>query len=186
MTAYSDKGAEWEIPKYKSWGITPIFMRRSPIIEAKNSHFQRVFYKIVKMRKTRDITKLTDQAMKIINRTQSSITKKAPIENIKETTVDLKDKYNRKKGQDSGVIIKRKALKKGDMVRVQLIYGKDKDKGYKAYRGKMWSKRLYPITNKRGQRYTVNKKSYHRDEIRETAPYDRESEKIIKDRTRIH
>ena len=89
------------------------------------------------------------------------------------------EKYNKKRGKDSGVKIIRRALVPGkDKVRVQQIY--DKDKGhYKAYLGKMWSKKLHKVTKKKGNRYVVNKKLYHRDELRLTEDYDKESEKLL-------
>ena len=117
--------------------------------------------------------------MKVINRTQSSITKKAPIENIKETSTDLAKKYNRKRGKDSGIKIRRAPLKKGDKVRIQKIYPKDKGVGYKAYKSNMWSKRVYLVQEKRGNRYLVNGKLKHRDELRSTVTYDKESEKLL-------
>jgi len=179
MTAYSDSGAEWELKKYRSWGVTTILVKKSAIIENKNSHFQRVFFRLAKMLKTKSIPSLTDQAMKVVNRTQSSITKKAPIENIKEPSTELAKKYNRKRGKDSGIKIRRAPLKKGDKVRIQKIFPKDKGVGFKAYKSQMWSKRFYRVQEKRGNRYRVNGKLMHRDELRAAVEYDQESEKLL-------
>ena len=177
---YSDAGSEFHFKKYREWGMKTIIVKSSPIIENKNAQFQRAFYRIAKMKKSRHIHELTNMAMAQINRTVSSITKKAPVENLKEGVKDLGAKYNKKRGKNSGVKGgKRRALIPGkDKVRIQQIF--DKDKGqYKAYLGKMWSKKLYPVTSKKGNRYVVNKKLYHRDHLRLTAEYDKESEKLL-------
>ena len=70
------------------------------------------------MMKTKSLVVLVKDAQKVVNRTVSSITKKAPVENIKEEQSELSKKYNKKRGKDSGIKIKRKALKVGDMVRI--------------------------------------------------------------------
>ena len=133
------------------------------------------------MFKTKNLHELTKKAMKIMNRTQSSVTKKAPIENIKEPTSNVAEKYNRKRGKDSGIKLKAKALKVGDRVRIHLI-SKKKKAFYKAYHGKMWSKITYRVQAKRGNTYKVNKKFRHRDELRLTENYDIESERLLDSR----
>ena len=184
MTVKSDMGSEFDWKKYQSWGLRTITVRRDAFIEAKNSHFQRVFYRLAKMNTTKDLHKLTEKAMIQMNRTVSSVSKKAPVENLKENVTDLQKKYNAKRGKDSGVKVKKKALVPGkDKVRVQLQWNKDK-KHYKAYQATMWSKRTYVVKAKRGDRYTVNNKSYHRDELKLTVDYDPKSEKLLKKRAR--
>ena len=68
-----------------------------------------------------------------------------------------------------------------DKVRVQLKLKKDKVM-HKAYQGDLWSKRLYAVKSKKGNYYVVNGKSRHRDELRLTAEYDKESEKLMQAR----
>ena len=165
MTVYSDEGSEFNWKQYQKWGLKTITVKQSPVIEAKNSHFQRALYRIAKMKKTRNIHELTNLAMTQINRTVSSLTGKAPIENLGEAVTDLSKKYNKKRGKDSGIKTIRRALVPGkDKVRVQRLHEKDKGH-YKAYLGVMWSKKLHKVTSKRGNRYVVNKKSYHRDHM---------------------
>jgi hypothetical protein len=182
MTVKSDMGSEFNWKKYQQWGLKTITVRRDAFIEAKNSHFQRVLYRLAKMNTTRDLHALTSKAMTQMNRTVSSVSKKAPVENLKENVTDISKKYNAKRGKDSGVKIKKKALVPGkDKVRVQLKWAKDK-KMYKAYKGKMWSKRNYVVKAKKGSRYTVNGKTYHRDELKLTEDYDPKSERLLKKR----
>jgi hypothetical protein len=178
LVAYSDAGKEWNIKLYNSWGIKTVILKRSSVVEQKNSHFQRVLYRLAKMLKTKSLVVLVKDSMKVVNRTVSSLTKKAPIENIKETQGDLSKKYNKKRGKDSGIKIKRKALDVGDMVRIQRIHDKNKA-FYKAYRGKLWTKRRYKVAQKKGNRYKVNKKFYHRDELRLTSNVDEKSELLL-------
>ena len=153
------------------------------VIENKNSHFQRVLYRLAKMKKTKNLHKLVKDAQKVVNRTQSSLTKKTPLENATEATTELSEKYNKKRGKDSGIKIHRRALVVGDKVRVQLKFKKDKGIGFKAYKGDQWSKRTYKIQTKRGNSYKVQGKFRHRDEIRLTEDYDEESEKLLKKRS---
>ena len=120
--------------------------------------------------------------MKIVNRTQSSLTNKSPEENVKEVTKELAIKYNKKRGKNSGVKVKLRPLIPGkDRVRVQVKFAKDKTM-HKAYHGDQWSKRTYIIKSKRGDYYMVNGKSRHRDELKLTSGYDYKSESLLANR----
>jgi len=178
---FSDHGKEFAFKTYESWGVKIFKVKMSPIAEAKNAQFQRALYRIAKMNKTKNLHALTKKAMKIMNRTQSSVTKKAPIENIKEPTSNVAEKYNRKRGKDSGIKLKAKALKVGDRVRIHLV-SKKKKAFYKAYKMGNWSKQIYVVQTKRGNRYKVNNKLHHRDDLRLTESYDEKSEQIIQSR----
>jgi hypothetical protein len=134
------------------------------------------------MRKTKTLHELVKDAQKVVNRTQSSLTKKSPLENAKDVTADVAEKYNKKRGKDSGIKIKRRPIIVGEKVRIQLLFKKDKGIAFKAYKAKTWSKRLYRVQAKRGNSYKVNGKFRHRDELRLTVDYDKESEKLIKTR----
>ena len=189
MFALSDKGSEWEIEKYKEWGLRVKFVPRAPLIEQKNSQIQRALFRIIKMKNTKNMAKLVKNAMTIVNRTQSSLTKVAPIEAISKVESKLAEKYNKRRGKDSGQKIKARPLKVGEMVRLQII--SDKKRGgefYKAYKGKGWSRRRYKVLTKRGNRYKLDgpegKKFYHRDLLKPTAAPDRKSIKIIFERQR--
>ena len=182
LVGFSDQGSEFSFKTYNSWGVKTIQLKRSSVVENKNSHLQRVLYRIAKMKKTKNLHQLVKDAQKIVNRTQSSLTKKTPLENANDTTADVAKKYNRKRGKDSGIKIKRRPLVVGDKVRTQLLFKKDKGIAYKAYKSEMWSKRSYRVQTKRGNSYKVNGKFRHRDELRLTADYDEKSEKLIKKR----
>ena len=180
LIAYSDRGKEFDFEKYKTWGIRTIQVKRSSVVENKNSHFQRVMYRIAKMKNTTDLKKIIRNAMSIVNKTPSRLTKKSPNENLKESTGALASKYNKKRGKDSGIKVKRKALKTGDKVRIQLLSNKDKGIGYKAYKGILWSKKNYKVQDKKGNRYKVNRKMYHRDQLRLSPDIDQKSEVLLK------
>jgi hypothetical protein len=180
IVAYSDSGSEFKWKTYNSWGVKTVQLKRSSVVEAKNAHLQRVLYRLAKMKKTKNIHQLVKDAQKVVNRTQSSLTKKTPLENATENATDLEKKYNKKRGKHSGVKIHRRALVPGkDKVRVQQQFKKDKGIGYKAYKGTLWSKRSYKVQSKRGNSYKVQGKFHHRDELRLTEEYDAQSEKLI-------
>ena len=95
-------------------------------------------------------------AMTVVNRTQSSLTKVAPVEALEEKQTELAEKYNKRRGKDSGVKIKLRPLKIGESVRLQVI--SDKKRGgefFKAYKAESWSKRRYKVLQKRGNRYKL-------------------------------
>ena len=185
LVGFSDDGVEFNFKLYNSWGIRTKILKRSNIIEAKNAHFQRVLYRIAKMQNTRSIKKLVKDAMGILNKTQSSLTKKAPVENIKEPVETLQKKYNKKRGKDSGGKVKLKPLKIGDKVRVDLI-GPKQTSFYKTYKGKTWSKKTFTVLAKRGPKYKIDlgneKKFFQRNELRLTSPTDRTTSKILAQR----
>ena len=183
MTVFSDQGSEFAWKTWNKWGLKTFVVKMSPIIEGRNSHFQRILYRIGKMKKTKNIHTLTAMAMAQLNRTVSSVSKKAPLENVRETQKDIAEKYNKRRGKDSGTKIKSRPLVPGkDKVRIQLIYPKDKPIKYKAYKGIMWSKRSYVVKSKKGNRYIVNGKLRHRDELRLTEAYDPKSEELLENR----
>ena len=183
LVGYSDKGNEFSFKTYNDWGVRTIQLRRANIIEARNSFFQRVLYRTAKMNQTRNLKELVKNAMAITNRTQSSVTKKTPIENLKEPLDTLQKKYNKKRGKDSGQKIKMKPLQIGDKVRYDLI-GPKQTSFYKAYKADTWSTKAYPVIGKKGSRYKIDlgakgKKFYGRDELRLTVTADKKTSKIL-------
>ena len=190
MHATSDSGSEWDIKKYNAWGLRVKFLKRAPLIEQKNKQIQAALYRIIKMKKTKNIGTLVKSAMTVVNRTQSSLTKMAPIEAISAKQTDLAEKYNKRRGKNSGVKIKLRPLKIGEFVRLQII--SDKKRGgefFKAYKGESWSKRRYKVLGKRGNRYkldTDGKKFYHRTELKPTTPADKKSIKILYQREKAN
>ena len=182
MTVKMDDGKEFDRPLYSKWGLKVFKVKSSPFIEGKNSHFQRVFYRVAKTYKTRNLTEMTKLSMAQLNRTVSSVTKKTPLEAVQTSTEALSSRYNSHRGKVSKSAVKLRPLKVGDRVRVRKIGDKDKSIKYKAYKGIMWSTEKYKVTRKQGNRYTVGGKSYHRDSLRLTAPYDTVSEQVIASR----
>ena len=187
MHALSDLGDEFNFKLYTKWGLRNKQVGRAPLIEMKNSQFQRALYRVAKMKKTKSIHKLVESAMTIVNRTQSSLTGVPPVDALEIPMTDLAEKYNKRRGPNSGVKIKARPLVVGDMVRIMLL--KEKDKGstfYKAYKGNTWSKRRYKVLAKRGNRYKIaapaGKKFYHRDNLRLTSESDKVSAQILKSR----
>ena len=187
MHALSDHGDEFNFKLYTTWGLRNKQVGRAPLIEMKNSQFQRALYRVAKMKNTKSIHKLVKSAMTIVNRTQSSLTGVSPVDALTMSVVTLADKYNKRRGPQSGGKIRARPLVVGDMVRIMLL--KEKDKGstfYKAYKGKSWSKRRYEVLKKRRNKYKITTSSgtrfYHRDNLRLTSEADKETIKILNDR----
>ena len=176
---FSDRGSEFAFKTFESWGARTVQLKRSSVVEAKNSHFQRVLFRIAKLKKRTNLKKLVRDAMAITNRTQSSLTKQTPLENIKEKQSDVATKYNRKRGKDSGIKVRARPLVVGETVRYQLLGEKDKSVGYKAYKAVLWSKKSYKVQAKRGNRYKIRGRFFHRDQLRITPPSDPKSEALL-------
>ena len=187
MHALADSGKEWDVKKYNTWGLRVKFVPRAPLIERKNSQFQAALYRIIKMKTSKEINKLVKQAQDVVNRTQSTLTKVAPVEALNKTQKELSEKYNKRRGAGSGVKLKSRVLKIGEFVRLNIL--KDKERGgqfYKAYKGLTWSKRRYPVLAKRGDRYKIDgpngKKFYHRQDLKPTPPADKKTLQILHER----
>jgi len=182
FVGFSDRGKEFNFKQYETWGVRTRQLKRSSVIEARNAFFQSVLYRLAKMKNTTSIQKLVKDAMDITNNTQSSLTKKTPLENTEDKVVDVSKKYNKRRGKDSGIKIRRKALQVGDKVRYQLLGDKDKGIGYKSYKSILWSKRAYKVQQTRGNRYKVFGKFFHRDQLRLTPDADQKSEMLLQKR----
>ena len=188
IVGYSDKGAEFDFKKYKKWGLRLKQLPRAPLIEAKNAHFQRVLFRIAKMKKTKHLKKLATMANDIMNNTQSSLTGKTPNEALLEEQGALAKKYNSKrKGKGTDSAVRARPLKKGDRVRLAVDPEKDKLE-YKAYKSIAYTKKIYVVLAVRGSTYKIDgphgKKFYHRDHLRLTSKRDKVSDAIISQRER--
>ena len=181
FTIYSDKGREFSFPTYEKWGIKTIQLARSPIIEAKNAFFQRTLFRLAKMENTRNLKQLITQATDIMNNTISKVSKHTPLENLAEKTGSVAEKYNKVRAK-AGKSRLRDIIPGTDKVRINLV-GPKKGLDHKAYKGKTWSKKIYSVSKKRGVRYLVDKKYYHRGDLKITSDYDAKSEGMLKIRT---
>jgi hypothetical protein len=155
----------------------------APAVEAKNSHVQRVFHRMLKAKRG-GIKEALSQAVKIVNNTKSRISKLTPIEAAKKTSKELAPRYNRARAH--GNPDKFRTLSVSD--KVFLVTKVPKSAGfYKSYQAKQYSKVLHKIervgkTNPK--RYFVNKKWRYRDQISAArVPIDTEAQKILDSRT---
>ena len=177
FTIYSDKGREFSFPTYEKWGIKTIQLARSPIIEAKNAFFQRTLFRLAKMENTQNLKKLISQATDIMNNTVSKVSKRTPLENLAESAGSVAEKYNAARAK-AGKSRLRDIVPGKDKVRINLV-GPKKGLDHKAYKGKTWSKKIYQVAKKRGERYLVGKKYYHRQDLKITSDYDSKSEGML-------
>ena len=177
FTIYSDKGREFSFPTYAKWGIKTIQLARSPIIEAKNAFFQRNLFRLAKMGGTTNLKTLIAQATDLMNKTVSKNTGKTPEEVLNEATAVVEKKYNKKRAK--GGKSRLRPIEPGvDKVRINLI-GPKNPLDFKAYKAKSWSKKIYPVTKKRGARYLVNRKYYARADLKITEDYDKKTESML-------
>jgi hypothetical protein len=186
LVGISDNGPEFNFDKYKTWGIRIKILSRGPAIEAKNAQFQRILYRLAKMKNTTSLKTLTSRAVGILNNTKSSLHKMTPIEALGKHSTKVAAVYNKnRRGRNTDNAVKPRSLKKGDTVRLAVDVTKDK-MDYKAYKAKQWSKRVYVVLAVRGKTYKIDgpigKKYYHRDNLRVTPPADKLSDAIIKAR----
>lgn len=189
LVGLSDKGSEFNFKLYEKWGLRLKQLPRASLIENKNAQFQAALYRIAKLNLTKNIDELVEKALKIVNRTKSRLTKVAPFEALQKTNVELEKKYNRKRGPQSGLKVKVRPLKIGDMVRLNLI-GPKKTSFFKAYKADQWSKRRYPILAKRRNKYKIDgpkgKVFYHRDDLKLTSKSDKKTAmELYKRRTKL-
>ena len=187
LIGFSDHGNEFDFKQYNKWGVKTVQLARESLIEKKNSQFQAALYRIAKMNISLNIAELIKRALQIVNRTKSKLLKVAPFEAIDVAEGDLSEKYNKKRGKGSGIIVKGRVLKVGDMVRLNLI-GPKKTSFYKAYKGLQYSTKRYKVLAKKGIRYKIDgpkgKRFYHRDDLRLTSVADLKSDLVLRKRAK--
>ena len=196
IVGFSDNGHEFNFKLYEKWGLRLRQLPRASLIENKNAQFQSALYRIAKLNISKSIDELIKRALKIVNRTKSRLTKKAPFENAKEENADLSTKYNKKRGKGSGLKVKMRPLKIGEMVRVNKV-GAKKDSFYKTYKGQTWTKKRFKVLAKRGNRYKIDhgdarsyknepkgKVFHHRDDLRLTVESDNQTALVLRKRGR--
>ena len=109
-----DRGDEFDKKMYEKWGLKVFYVKSSPFIEGKNSHFQRVLYRVAKTHATRNLTKLLKLTMSQLNNTKSSVSGKTPLEAIATSTAKLSKKYNSSHSKLRKSAVKLKPLKLGE------------------------------------------------------------------------
>ena len=180
LVGLSDKGSEFDFALYNKWGVRTAQLAREPLIENKNAQFQSALYRVAKMNLSTSIKDLIKRSLQIVNRTKSKLLKIAPFEAITAPESELSLNYNKKRGPGSGIKVRARPLKVGEMVRLNLI-GPKKTSFYKSYKGDQYSNKRFEVLKKKGNRYKIKGpkgklKFYHRDDLRITPPTDTTTE----------
>ena len=188
----SDSGGEFNKEKLSQATGGWEFVKLGSSIEKKNQTIQSRMFQLARARRGYSVKKLLKQVETIENQNYNSVQKKTPNELAEETKEDIEKgeakqvaTYNRKRKHH--VLGNNTKFKKGDYVRIQLLYGKDKGGiGFKSYKDQTWSKRVYKITsatkNSVPPKFRVNGKWYLPDRLSLSEQVDQESEKLIEER----
>ena len=178
-----DKGGEFnrkELAKIlKSVKVVPM----GSSVEKKNQTIQRNLFRILKNRQAKTISEAVTKSQNMANNTFNKIQKKTPLEAADIGIKAALNNYNKtRKTYVQGD--KRGELKIGDHVRI-LIKKPKAGIDFKSYKDMTYTSEVYAITSKtkkKPAKYRVNKKYYTIDKLLKSAPRDKESEKLIKDR----
>ena len=178
----SDKGGEFSKAKLsrvtKGWD----FVKLGSSVEKKNQTIQSRLFQLARARRGYEVKDLLKQVEKIENQNYSSIQRMTPNEAAAQVEPKLVSSYNKKRKRY--IPGNKTNFKVGDYVRVLLLYyGKDKGIGYKSYKNKTYSKRVYKIS--RATKKSIPPKLYVNgswmlgDRLSLSQPLDKDSEKII-------
>ena len=143
LVGISDHGSEFDFELFKKWGIKIRLVPRGGRIEQKNSHIQRVLYRLAKVHKGMKIHSLVKLVQDNINNSPRK---------DGDTPMDLVGGKVKKKAKGKKSKITRPTINVGDRVRV-MKYGIRKKEMYKAYKGEQWGKTVYTVKKKHGTTY---------------------------------
>ena len=160
----SDDGKEFrgEVGKvFSENGIDHKILKLSPHVESRNAYVQNVFYRVVRMKRGK-LKSAINQTQKIVNSTLHRQLKITPDDAVKQLM-----KGEKVKRVDYKPVTKRQnkgpkhPFKVGTLVR-KVVHAREKETklGYKRYRGKHFTKKVYTITKRRMEktypRYTLS------------------------------
>ena len=160
-------------------------VRKGASIESRNRYIQSVYHRLVRLKRGNSHSIVT-QTQKIVNNTRNRHHKyKTPLELTQDIVGVVLNRFNKTRSKRVPEIDQ--TLQKGSKVRI-LIARRDKDSkiGFKSYKGKSYSKKLYTIegiTKKQPFRYRVTyqgkKQWFTQDNIISTKDYDKITDKML-------
>lgn len=178
-----DKGTEFSKKQLEKIAKKVNLVPMGPSVEKRNQTAQRNLFRILKNRQAKTIEQAVEKTQNMINNTYSKIQKMTPNESAGIGIKAALNKYNgsRKKYIQGDT---RSELEIGDFVRL-LIRAPKTGLDYKSYKDLNYGKQVYQITKKtktNPTKYRVNKKWVTIDKVIKSAPRDKESETLIKER----
>ena len=130
---------------FKELGIRHRFVKSGNRIEQANKTYQKIWYRLLRLGRGESIEDLDKQAGAIFNNTLSSINGKTPLEALDTDDKVLSAAFNASRKRAAVPKYMRATIEKGDKVRylIMSVVGKhgvkNRELGYKSYRGKHWS-----------------------------------------------
>ena len=130
---------------FKELGIRHRFVKSGNRIEQANKTYQKIWYRLLRLGRGESIEDLDKQAVAIFNNTLSSINGKTPLEALDTDDKVLSAAFNASRKRAAVPKYMRATIEKGDKVRylIMSVVGKhgvkNRELGYKSYRGKHWS-----------------------------------------------
>ena len=182
IQARFDAGGEFAMDKIKELVPDSKVVPVASSVEKKNQDAQRVFYRVLKSRRSVGIPDALKQTQKLLNETFSRIQGMTPNEMVAKNTKTFNIKvYNKARGSYVAGD-KRKELTVGTRVRVVKKKDKGGALGFKSYKGLSFSRRVYvirKITNTKPRKYWVNHHWYTIDKLMATEAEDEATKEMI-------
>ena len=168
----SDSGSEFKSETkemLKALGIRHKFVKSGSRLEQANKTFQKIWYRLMRLGRG-DLKELDVQATAIFNNTKSQVNGRTPLEALDAADAELVATVKDFKKKAGRAKYKVGPLKKGDKVRYLLdsVRGKHGAAlGYKSYRGKHWSEKVYTVVsyNEARDKYYVASEYRGRDKL---------------------
>jgi hypothetical protein len=183
---WSDKGGEFDHKVLEPHVKLTKHVKAGASCENRNRLFQQCFYRILKNRQSVSVKNAIKKSQDQINNTMSKVHRATPNE-VVDKKVDTLKKYNTTRKEHVSNL-KRKPLEVGDWVRIQIKSVKDVSVGFKSYKGKTFTNRVYKIdrrTKKLPFKYWIKsdkRKWYLADSLLKSAPRDEISQELIAQR----
>ena len=182
MAYQSDAGGEFNMKEIKKVVPDAKIVRVGSSIEKKNQDAQRVFYRVLKSRRSVDIPDALQQVQKLLNETYNRIQGASPNELLENSTKTFNIKsYNKARGSYIAGD-KRTPFEVGQRVRIQIKKQKGIDLKFKSYKGETFSKRVYivrKITSTSPRKYWVNSKWLTQDQLKGTEQEDQATKDLM-------
>ena len=184
MAYLSDSGTEFRMSEIKKVVPDAKNVPLGSSVEKKNQDAQRVFYRILKARRSVDIADALSQTEKLLNETFNRVHGASPNELVEKSKKEFNIKnYNNSRGEyiagDN-----RKPFEVGQRVRVQIKKEKGADIGYKTYKGLTFSKRVYIVKKIQDakhspRKYWVRGKWWTQDKLLATEAEDEKTKEMV-------
>ena len=180
-----DAGTEFNHVEIKKVVPDTKIVKVAASVEKKNQDAQRVFYRILKTRRSVAIPDALKQTQKLLNETFNRIHGASPNELVEKSTkfFNIRGYNSERKEYIAGD--RRKPFVVGQRVRIVTKPAKGADIGYKSYKGATFSERIYiikKIQKSTPRKYWVASRWLTQDKLKSTEAEDKKTTALIKKR----